>query len=234
MLTLEDVRISYGAIQAVKGISFEVNERELVALIGSNGAGKTTTLRTISGIFRPRSGRITFDGLDLTKMPAHEIVGRGIVQAPEGRQIFGSLSVRDNLMLGAVARRDRSAIGDDLERVFDLFPLLKERLGQAGGTLSGGEQQMLAIGRAMMGRPRVLLLDEPSLGLAPLIIARIFEVIARLKAEGVTILLVEQNARKALSVADRAYVLETGRVTLSGTAAELAANPEVERAYLGG
>jgi branched-chain amino acid transport system ATP-binding protein len=234
MLTLEDVRVSYGAIQAVKGISFEVNERELVALIGSNGAGKTTTLRTISGIFRPRSGRIIFDGIDLTKMPAHEIVARGIVQAPEGRQIFGSLSVRDNLMLGSAARRDRAAISTDLERVFDLFPLLKERLGQAGGTLSGGEQQMLAIGRAMMGSPRVLLLDEPSLGLAPLIVARIFEVIAQLKAEGVTILLVEQNARKALSVADRAYVLETGRVTLSGTAAELAANPEVERAYLGG
>jgi branched-chain amino acid transport system ATP-binding protein len=234
MLMLNDVRISYGAIQAVKGISFEVNERELVALIGSNGAGKTTTLRTISGIFRPKSGQITFDGLDLTKMPAHDIVARGIVQAPEGRQIFGSLSVRDNLMLGAVARRDRSAIGTDLDRVFDLFPLLKERLGQAGGTLSGGEQQMLAIGRALMGRPRVLLLDEPSLGLAPLIVARIFEVIARLKAEGVTILLVEQNARKALAVADRAYVLETGRIILSGTASELAANPEVERAYLGG
>ena len=234
MLTLSDVRISYGAIQAVKGISFEVNERELVALIGSNGAGKTTTLRTISGVFRPKSGQITFDGLDLTKMPPHQIVARGIVQAPEGRQIFGSLSVRDNLMLGAVARRDRSAIGADLDRVFDLFPLLKERLGQAGGTLSGGEQQMLAIGRALMGNPRVLLLDEPSLGLAPLIVARIFEVIARLKAEGVTILLVEQNARKALAVADRAYVLETGRIILSGTASELAANPEVERAYLGG
>jgi branched-chain amino acid transport system ATP-binding protein len=234
MLTLNDVRVSYGAIQAVKGISFEVNDRELVALIGSNGAGKTTTLRTISGIFRPKSGQITFDGLDLTRMPAHHIVAKGIVQAPEGRQIFGSLSVRDNLMLGAVARRDRTTISSDLDWVFDLFPLLKERLGQAGGTLSGGEQQMLAIGRALMGHPRVLLLDEPSLGLAPLIVARIFEVISRLKAEGVTILLVEQNARKALAVADRAYVLETGRIILSGSAKELAANPEVERAYLGG
>src|SRR5215217_5263682 len=234
MLTLEDVRISYGAIQAVKGISLEVGERELVALVGSNGAGKTTTLRTISGIFRPRTGRIVYEGRDLTKLAPHQIVAAGVVQAPEGRQIFGSLTVRENLMLGAVSRRDRAAIPADLERVFDLFPVLKERLGQAGGTLSGGEQQMLSIGRALMARPRLLLLDEPSLGLAPLIVARIFDVIARLKAEGVTILLVEQNARKALEVADRAYVLETGLVALSGSARELAANPEIERAYLGG
>jgi branched-chain amino acid transport system ATP-binding protein len=234
VLTLEDVRVYYGAIQAVKGISLEVGERELVALVGSNGAGKTTTLRTISGIFRPRSGRILYDGRDLTKLAPHHIVAAGIVQAPEGRQIFGSLTVRENLMLGAVSRRDRAAIPDDLDRVFDLFPVLKERLGQAGGTLSGGEQQMLSIGRALMARPRLLLLDEPSLGLAPLIVGRIFSVIARLKSEGVTILLVEQNARKALEVADRAYVLETGLVALSGTARELAANPEIERAYLGG
>ncbi|HKG24992.1 MAG TPA: ABC transporter ATP-binding protein [Thermomicrobiales bacterium] len=234
MLTLEDVRISYGAIQAVKGISLNVGERELVALVGSNGAGKTTTLRTISGIFRPRTGRIVYEGRDLTKLAPHQIVAAGVVQAPEGRQIFGSLTVRENLMLGAVSRRDRAAIPADLERVFDLFPVLKERLGQAGGTLSGGEQQMLSIGRALMARPRLLLLDEPSLGLAPLIVARIFDVIARLKAEGVTILLVEQNARKALEVADRAYVLETGLVALSGSARELAANPEIERAYLGG
>jgi len=234
VLTLEDVRISYGAIQAVKGISLNVGERELVALVGSNGAGKTTTLRTISGIFRPRTGRIVYEGRDLTKLAPHQIVAAGVVQAPEGRQIFGSLTVRENLMLGAVSRRDRAAIPADLERVFDLFPVLKERLGQAGGTLSGGEQQMLSIGRALMARPRLLLLDEPSLGLAPLIVARIFDVIARLKAEGVTILLVEQNARKALEVADRAYVLETGLVALSGSARELAANPEIERAYLGG
>ncbi len=234
MLTLEDVRVYYGAIQAVKGISLEVQDRELVALVGANGAGKTTTLRTISGLFRPRTGRIRYDGTDLATKAPHEVVGLGISQAPEGRQIFGSLSVRENLMLGAVRRADRGALDEDLDRVFALFPVLRERLGQAGGTLSGGEQQMLAIGRALMARPRLLLLDEPSLGLAPLMVGRIFEVIARLKAEGVTILLVEQNARKALEVADRAYVLETGRIALSGPARELAANPEVERAYLGG
>ena len=236
MLSLTDVRVAYGAIQAVKGISFEVRERELIALIGANGAGKTTTLRTISGLFRPRGGTITFQGRDLTKLPPHAIVGLGIAQAPEGRQIFGSLTVRENLMLGAIRRRnkDQAALDDDLARVFTLFPVLQERLRQAGGTLSGGEQQMLAIGRALMARPTLLLLDEPSLGLAPLMVARIFEVIARLKAEGTTILLVEQNARKALEVADRAYVLETGKIILGGSAAELAANPEVERAYLGG
>ncbi len=234
MLTLEDVRVYYGAIQAVKGISLEVQDRELVALVGANGAGKTTTLRTISGLFRPRTGRIVYDGVDLTKLAPHEVVGCGVSQAPEGRQIFGSLTVRENLMLGGVRRKDRGALGEDLERVFDLFPVLKERLRQAGGTLSGGEQQMLAIGRALMARPRLLLLDEPSLGLAPLMVGRIFDVIARLKAEGVTILLVEQNARKALAVADRAYVLETGRIAISGPARELAANPEVERVYLGG
>ncbi len=234
LLAVEDLRVSYGAIQAVKGISLDVRERELVALLGSNGAGKTTTLRTISGLFRPRAGSITYAGADLTKLPPHRIVAAGVSQAPEGRQIFGSLSVRENLLLGATPRRDRSGLDDDLGRVFDLFPVLKERLAQAGGTLSGGEQQMLAIGRALMARPRLLLLDEPSLGLAPLMVGRIFEVVSRLKAEGVTILLVEQNARKALEVADRAYVLETGAVVLSGTATELAANPDVERAYLGG
>jgi len=234
VLTLDEVCVNYGAIQAVKGISIEVRERELVALVGSNGAGKTTTLRTISGLFRPRAGRIIYDGADLAQLPPHEIVARGIAQAPEGRQIFGSLTVRENLMLGATRRQDRSELVADLDRVFDLFPVLAQRLGQAGGTLSGGEQQMLAIGRALMARPRLLLLDEPSLGLAPLMVGRIFEVVARLKAEGVTILLVEQNARKALAVADRAYVLETGRVVLSGPARDLAANPEVERAYLGG
>ena len=234
MLTLDDVHVAYGAIRAVKGISLEVQNRELVALIGSNGAGKTTTLRTVSGLFRPRSGSIRYEGTDLTKLAPHEIVARGISQSPEGRQIFGSLTVRENLMLGAVRRKDRAALGDDLDRVFNLFPVLKERISQSGGTLSGGEQQMLAIGRALMARPRLLLLDEPSLGLAPLLVQRIFDVIARLKEEGVTILLVEQNARKALEVADRAYVLETGRIVLHGPARELAANPEVERAYLGG
>ncbi len=234
MLRLEDVHVAYGAIRAVKGISLEVQDRELVALVGSNGAGKTTTLRAVSGLFRPRAGSIQYDGADLTRLAPHEIVARGISQSPEGRQIFGSLTVRENLMLGAVRRKDRAALGDDLDRIFDLFPVLKERIGQSGGTLSGGEQQMLAIGRALMARPRLLLLDEPSLGLAPLLVQRIFDVVARLKAEGVTILLVEQNARKALEVADRAYVLETGRIVLQGPARELAANPEVERAYLGG
>ena len=233
MLTLTDVKVYYGAIAAVKGVSLEVHDRELVALIGANGAGKTTTLRTISGIYRPRSGSIVHDGADLTTMPSHEIVARGISQSPEGRQIFGSLTVRENLLLGATRRADKSGIDEDLEDVFGLFPVLKERLGQAGGTLSGGEQQMLAIGRALMARPKLLLLDEPSLGLAPLMVGRIFDVVRRLKERGVTILLVEQNARKALQVADRAYVMETGHITLSGPAGELARNPEVERAYLG-
>ena len=234
MLALEDVRVFYGAIQAVKGISIEVRERELVTIIGANGAGKTTTLRTISGIYRPRTGSITFEGKNLAALRSDEIVALGVSQAPEGRQIFGSLSVRDNLMLGAVRRRDRSGVPQDLEYVFSLFPVLRERLSQSGGTLSGGEQQMLAIGRALMARPRLLLLDEPSLGLAPMLVNRIFAVISRLKETGVTILLVEQNARKALEIADRAYVMETGRIVLAGDARELAANPEIETAYLGG
>ncbi len=234
MLAVQNLVINYGAIQAVKGISFDVAERELVALIGSNGAGKSTTLRTISGIVRPASGSLTYDGKDLSSMPTHQIVSSGIVQSPEGRQIFGSLTVRENLLLGATSQSDRSTFDDDLERVFGLFPLLQERIGQRAGTLSGGEQQMLAIGRALMARPRLLLLDEPSLGLAPIVVNRIFAVIRQLKEQGVTILLVEQNARKALAVADRAYVLETGLITLSGPARELARNPAVEQAYLGG
>jgi branched-chain amino acid transport system ATP-binding protein len=232
-LALTDVRVYYGAIAAVKGISLEVRERELVALIGANGAGKTTTLRTISGIYRPRSGQIEYGGVDLTALPSHEIVALGISQAPEGRQIFGALTVRENLLLGATRRADRGSLAADLDYVFSLFPVLQDRLGQAGGTLSGGEQQMLAIGRALMAKPKLLLMDEPSLGLAPLLVGRIFEVIARLKEAGVTMLLVEQNARKALEVADRAYVMETGTIALSGSAKELASNPEVERAYLG-
>lgn len=234
MLELRDVRVFYGAIQAVKGISLDVRERELVSIVGANGAGKTTTLRTISGIYRPRGGSITFEGKDLAALPSHEIVALGISQSPEGRQIFGTLSVHDNLILGTTGRRDRTGVDQDLEYVFSLFPVLKERLTQSGGTLSGGEQQMLAIGRALMARPRLLLLDEPSLGLAPMLVNRIFAVISRLKETGVTILLVEQNARKALEIADRAYVMETGRITLEGTARELASNPEIEKAYLGG
>jgi branched-chain amino acid transport system ATP-binding protein len=234
MLTLQDVRIFYGAIQAVKGISLEVRERELVAIVGANGAGKTTTLRTISGIYRPTTGSITFEGRNLAALPSHEIVALGISQAPEGRQIFGSLSVRDNLMLGATRRADRAGITQELDYLVSLFPVLGDRMNQSGGTLSGGEQQMLAIARALMAKPRLLLLDEPSLGLAPMLVNRIFAVISRLKETGVTILLVEQNARKALEIADRAYVMETGRVILAGDARELAANPEIEKAYLGG
>jgi branched-chain amino acid transport system ATP-binding protein len=234
MLTLQDVRIFYGAIQAVKGISLDVRERELVTIVGANGAGKTTTLRTISGIYRPTTGSITFEGRNLAALPSHEIVALGISQAPEGRQIFGSLSVRDNLMLGATRRADRASIGQELDYLVSLFPVLGERMNQSGGTLSGGEQQMLAIARALMAKPRLLLLDEPSLGLAPMLVNRIFAVISRLKETGVTILLVEQNARKALEIADRAYVMETGRIILEGDARDLAANPEIEKAYLGG
>jgi branched-chain amino acid transport system ATP-binding protein len=234
MLTLQDVRVFYGAIQAVKGISLEVRERELVTIVGANGAGKTTTLRTISGIYRPTTGSMIFEGRNLATLPSHEIVALGISQAPEGRQIFGSLSVRDNLLLGATRRADRAGIGQELEYLVSLFPVLGERMNQSGGTLSGGEQQMLAIARALMAKPRLLLLDEPSLGLAPMLVNRIFSVISRLKETGVTILLVEQNARKALEIADRAYVMETGRVILEGDARELAANPEIEKAYLGG
>lgn len=233
MLTVENLSVSYGAIQAVKGITFDVGEKELVALIGSNGAGKSTTLKTISGIVRPSGGSITYLGENIARKPTHQIVAGGIVQAPEGRQIFGSLTVRENLVLGLSARSDREHFDGDFESVFELFPILHERISQRAGTLSGGEQQMLAIARALMGKPRLLLLDEPSLGLAPLIVNRIFDVIRRLKESGVTILLVEQNARKALAVADRAYVLETGLIGLSGPAAELARNPAVEQAYLG-
>jgi branched-chain amino acid transport system ATP-binding protein len=234
MLALHDVRVFYGAIQAVKGISLEVRERELVTIVGANGAGKTTTLRTISGIYRPTTGSITFEGRNLAALPSHEIVTLGISQSPEGRQIFGSLSVRENLLLGATRRADRAGIERELEYLVSLFPVLGERMNQSGGTLSGGEQQMLAIARALMAKPRLLLLDEPSLGLAPMLVNRIFAVISRLKETGVTILLVEQNARKALEIADRAYVMETGRVILEGDAREMAANPEIEKAYLGG
>ena len=233
MLALEDVHVRYGNIRALQGVSLTVAPGELVALIGSNGAGKTTTLRTISGLLRPSEGSIAFDGADITRAPADRIVSLGISHCPEGRRIFGSLTVRENLRLGAVSQGDRKAAAEDLEMVLGLFPLLGERMGQAGGTLSGGEQQMLAIGRALMSRPRLLLLDEPSLGLAPLMVERIFETIAELKAQGRTILLVEQNVHHALDVADRAYVLETGRITLDGPVEVLRRNPKVEQSYLG-
>jgi branched-chain amino acid transport system ATP-binding protein len=233
MLELHDVHVHYGNIRSLQGVSLQVAEGELVALIGSNGAGKTTTLRTISGLLRPSPGAITFEGAEIQRASTDRIVALGISHCPEGRRIFGSLTVRENLILGAVSRSDHAAIAEDEAMVFALFPLLKERLRQAGGTLSGGEQQMLAIGRALMSRPRLLLLDEPSLGLAPLMVERIFETIAELKRQGRTILLVEQNVHHALDIADRAFVMETGRITLEGPADVLRRNPLVERSYLG-
>jgi branched-chain amino acid transport system ATP-binding protein len=233
MLELHDVHVQYGNIRSLRGVSMRVAEGELVALIGSNGAGKTTTLRTISGLLRPSPGTVMFEGTDIHRATTDRIVALGISHCPEGRRIFGGLSVRENLVLGAVSRSDRAAISADEAMVFELFPLLKERLGQAGGTLSGGEQQMLAIGRALMSRPRLLLLDEPSLGLAPLMVERIFETIAELKRQGRTILLVEQNVHHALDIADRAYGMETGRITLDGPAEVLRRDPQVERSYLG-
>jgi branched-chain amino acid transport system ATP-binding protein len=233
MLELTDVHVRYGNIRALQGVSLRVQTGELVALIGSNGAGKTTTLRTISGLLRPTQGTVAFEGADITAAATDRIVGLGISHCPEGRRIFGSLTVAENLRLGAVSRSDAGAIAADLEMVFELFPLLKERVGQAGGTLSGGEQQMLAIARALMSRPRLLLLDEPSLGLAPLMVERIFGTIAELKRQGRTILLVEQNVHQALDVADRAYVMETGQITLDGSAEVLRHDRKVEQSYLG-
>ena len=233
MLELTDVDVRYGNIRALRGVSLRVDQGELVALIGSNGAGKTTTMRTISGLLRPTGGAITFEGADISRAATDRIVALGISHCPEGRRIFGGLTVGENLRLGAVSRSDRRAIAEDLEMVLGLFPLLQERLSQAGGTLSGGEQQMLAIGRALMSRPRLLLLDEPSLGLAPLMVERIFATIGELKAQGRTILLVEQNVHHALDIADRAYVMETGRITLEGPAAVLRHDPKVEQSYLG-
>lgn len=234
MLKLENVEVYYGHVHALKGISLDVSEGELVSLLGANGAGKTTTLMTISGIIRPRAGMVTYLGMDLTKKLPEEIVIQGIVQCPEGRRIFGSLSVMENLRMGAVRRKDRSEVKNDLEWVFSLFPVLKARIHQTGATLSGGEQQMLAIGRSLMAKPRLLVLDEPSLGLAPLFVEAIFKVIQQLHQQGVTILLVEQNARQAMAIADRCYLLETGQVVLSGTTADLKSNIAVEQFYLGG
>ncbi len=234
MLKLENVEVYYGHVHAIKGVSLEVREGELVSLLGANGAGKTTTLMTISGIIRPRKGTVTYKDMDLTRMIPEEIVVQGIVQCPEGRRIFGTLSVMENLRMGAVRRKDREEVKQDLEWVFSLFPVLKTRIYQTGATLSGGEQQMLAIGRALMAKPSLLMLDEPSLGLAPLVVLEIFKVIQQLHHKGVTILLVEQNARQAMAIADRCYLLETGKVALSGTAADLKSNIAVEQFYLGG
>lgn len=234
LLEVKDLSVAYGKIVAVKGISFNVDKGEIVTLIGSNGAGKSTTLRTISGLLAPKSGTIIFKGEQISGMQGHDVVKRGITQSPEGRRIFPRMTVSENLDLGAFLRNDKSEIAADFDRVLELFPRLRERLTQKAGTMSGGEQQMLAVARAMMGRPELLLLDEPSMGLAPVLVELIFETIVKIRKQGTTILLVEQNALAALDVADRAYVLESGTVKMSGNASELASNDEVTKAYLGG
>lgn len=234
LLEVNDLYVSYGAIRALHGISFHVEEGEVVTLIGANGAGKSTTLRTISGLLPVDRGSITFDGEEITGAEASRIVRKGVIQVPEGRRIFSPLTVRENLDMGAYTRHDQVEIQASMDYVFQLFPRMKERLEQTGGTLSGGEQQMLAVGRALMAKPRLLLMDEPSMGLAPILVEEIFDIITEISQEGVTILLVEQNARMALSVADRGYVLETGAIELEGSAKELAENASVQAAYLGG
>jgi branched-chain amino acid transport system ATP-binding protein len=233
MLELKDVHTYYGNIHALKGISLTVNDGEIVTLIGSNGAGKSTTLRTIQGLNKPRSGSIMLDGIELHKLPAHEIAAMGVAQSPEGRMIFPRMTVMENLEMGAYMRKDLTSFNSDLEHVFSLFPRLKERISQKGGTLSGGEQQMLAMGRALMAKPRILLLDEPSMGLAPLLVELIFDTIKKLNNEGTTILLVEQNALMALSIANRGYVLQTGEIILSDSAQNLKNNEMVQKSYLG-
>ena len=234
MLKIDNLEVAYGNIKAIKGISLEVNQGEIVTLIGSNGAGKSTTLRAISGILKPKSGSITFNGERIDGIEGHDVVAKGICQSPEGRRIFPKMSVDENLDLGAFLRNDKAGIAADRERVLDLFPKLRERIDQKAGTMSGGEQQMLAVGRALMGAPKLLLLDEPSMGLAPVLVDMIFETIEKINKQGTTILLVEQNALAALNVADRAYVLESGSIKMSGKAADLISNDEVTKAYLGG
>lgn len=234
MLSVDDIHVYYGNIAAVKGLSMTVEVGEIVTLLGSNGAGKSTTLRTISGLLRPRKGGVTFEGNRLDGIAAHDVVGRGIAHSPEGRRIFPRLTVSENLDLGAFLRRDKAEISADKERMLELFPRLRERITQKAGTMSGGEQQMLAVARALMARPRLLLLDEPSMGLAPVLVDVIFDTIARIREQGTTVLLVEQNALAALRVADRAYVLESGSLKLAGPAVDLAKDPEIVKAYLGG
>lgn len=234
MLTINNINVYYGAIHALKGISVEVKEGQIVTLIGANGAGKSTTLRTVSGLLRPKTGEILFEGKNIAAMPAQDIVKQGLSQVPEGRRVFANMSVLENLELGAYTRSDSAGIAEDMDKVFKRFPRLFERKAQLAGTLSGGEQQMLAMGRALMSRPRLLLLDEPSMGLAPLLVKEIFSIIKEINLTGTTILLVEQNAHMALSIANYAYVLETGRITIEGSAAELAQSEEIRKAYLGG
>ena len=233
ILKVDDINVYYGAIHAIKGVSFEVNEGEIVTLIGANGAGKSTTLQTVSGLLRSRTGSIEFNGENISHVPAHKLVYKGLAQVPEGRRIFLQMSVEENLEMGAFTQKN-AGIDADLESVYEQFPRLRERKKQIAGTLSGGEQQMLAMGRALMSHPKLLMLDEPSMGLAPILVEQIFDIIRQLHKNGTTILLVEQNAQMALSVADRAYVLETGKITLSGTGKELAESDEVRKAYLGG
>ncbi len=234
LLEIKDLYVSYGAIRALHGISFHVEEGEVVTLIGANGAGKSTTLQTISGILRPDRGQVLYDGQDITRMRTDTIVKSGLIQVPEGRRIFAPLTVRENLEMGAFTRKDKQEIAESMERVFELFPRLKERVEQMGGTLSGGEQQMLAVGRALMAKPRLLLMDEPSMGLAPILVEEIFNIIEEINKQEVTILLVEQNAHMAFSVSNRGYVLETGAIHLEGPSQELEQNPQVRAAYLGG
>ena len=233
MLEIRDLSVYYGVIQALKGISFDVNEGEVIALIGANGAGKTTTLHTLTGILPAKTGSIRFNGVELTKTPAHKIVKMGIAHVPEGRRIFQQLTVLDNLRLGAFTRNDKDGIAEDMQKIYKRFPRLEERKSQIAGTLSGGEQQMLAMGRALMSRPKIVVMDEPSMGLSPILVSEIFDIIESIRKDGTTVLLVEQNAKKALSIADRAYVLETGRITLSGKATDLISDEKVRKAYLG-
>ena len=234
MLKVSNLIVRYGMIEAIKGIDFEVSDGEIVTLIGANGAGKTTTMHTISGLLKPYTGTIVLDGVDICKVAPHNIVKMGLAQCPERRRVFASQTVEDNLMLGAYLRKDKKAIEEDLNRVYDLFPRLLERKNQMAGTLSGGEQQMLAMGRALMSKPKILLLDEPSMGLSPLLVKEIFNIIKEINKQGTSILLVEQNAKMALAIADRAYVLETGKIVMSGTGEELLKSEDIKKAYLGG
>lgn len=233
MLEVKDLEVYYGVIQAIKGVSFEVNKGEIIALIGANGAGKTTILHTITGLLSPKNGSVFYEGTDITKIPAHKIVSLGIAHVPEGRRVFADLSVYENLKMGAYTRKDKREIAETLERVYTRFPRLKERKNQMAGTLSGGEQQMLAMGRALMSNPKIILMDEPSMGLSPILVNEIFDIIQEVSKSGTTVLLVEQNAKKALSIADRAYVLETGKIVLDGNAAELLNDDSIKKAYLG-
>lgn len=233
MLEVKDLEVYYGMIQAIKGISFEVNEGEVIALIGANGAGKTTTLHTITGLLKPKKGSVMFEGTDITKIPAHKIVGLGMAHVPEGRRVFASFTVLQNLKMGAYTRNDKDEMEDTLNMIYKRFPRLEERKNQLAGTLSGGEQQMLAMGRALMSKPKIILMDEPSMGLSPILVNEIFDIIQSVSASGTTVLLVEQNAKKALSIANRAYVLETGKIVLEGDAKELMNDDSIKKAYLG-